>query len=586
MSIDNIFKCCKKNYLITGVSGIFLGAYGSYYGLSNFLGPIYEPPVEVPPSEPINDSPPVTDPISDPLVVPLGAPITLGTIVSNSTATIGAVALIGGLAVLSFGVSRLLMSHDTYQTIQLVRENNRLRQEGNLNTENIKRLRNDLRNINNNPKPPRREDFEKIEDNVNIDEKMKEFEKQQREIDEARKNLEKKYNEYLEVTKKDKFSFFGSNKSALFLKGDNFEFEGEKDKIVEKPQELEKIDQASNQLLAKLEGNAKVFVETPLFKVYVENIPGLEEGLIIEGSQEVALQGVILEGIFSALGFKENVSIEAMLTESVQDIQTNMAMNLATTAYDDLNNFIYYGALQVVGTPIVNFDNPNEIVYRFSNMNIIKLPEDKITYLNAPKALTRFKFENTNFVSRLAMQFKIYIIPIFSSIVAKGIGRFNPLLAKWLYVVSNNKFSSSVIFKTVPKINSASFKNQFVKNLDSLETPKNSLGDWKSQTELTYFKEMVFQETGRDDLGYENIKDIPVIKERVEEIYKKLIDDFLQKRNAFVDFIKIYNRLYEYMFPNEYKQEIDNFKKDLKKNVEALELHERTLKTKGFFVNN
>ncbi len=585
MSIDNIFKCCKKNYIITGVSGIMLGAYGSYYGLSNFLGPVYTAPIEVPPapSDPINNTEPIGEPEN--ITVPISDPVSYSAIVANA-ATMGTVALIGGLAVIGFGVSRIIMRRDNYETLRVLSENVRLRREGNLNTETITRLRDDLRNIRENPKPPRREDFEKIEDNVNIDEKLDQFEKQKREIDEARNNLEKKYNEYIEITKKDKFSFFGSNKSVLFIKGDNFELEGGEIKIEEKPQELKKIDQASNQLLAKLEGNAKSFVETPLFQIYKENIPGLKEGLIIEGSQEVALQGVILEGIFSALGFKENVSIEAMLTESVQDIQTNMALNLATTAYDDLNNFIYYGALQVVGTPIVNFSDPNEIVYRFSNMNIIKLPEDKITYLNAPKALTRFKFENNNFVSRLAMQFKIYIIPIFSSIVAKGIGRFNPVLAKWLYVVSNNKFSSSVIFKTVPKINSASFKNQFVKNLDSLETAKNSLGDWKTEIELTKFREMVFQETGRDDLGYENIKDIAVIKERVEEIYKKLIDDFLQKRNAFVDFIKIYNRLYEYMFPNEYKQEIDNFIKDLENNVNALELHERTLKTKSFFVNN
>lgn len=538
MSIDNIFKCCKKNYIITGITGIILGGYGSYYGLSNFLGPIN---VETTPADPVPVSPPISPPISQPVTVPLKSPVTFKDLFFNS-ATLGTVGLIGGLAVLTYGTSRLIMSRQSYDMLTGLRQ--AVLEKRGLN-------QNEINKIENAPQPTK-EDFKKLGSNQSNVEKLI------RENEELKGDLNK-YKDILENAKKkfnlSGFDFFGGVKTVTFVKpvitSDIFEVD-EKEEVMDlKPRQ--DIILSTNELLAKAEGNAKVFVETKLFTAYEENIKDLGEGRVLEDTNEVAIDEKAIIDLFSVLKLNRDVTIQQLLTENVEISQRNIALDLSTTSYNDLNTFIYYGAKTLVGTPYISI-GPESITYNISAMQMVDLPKNKIGYLNAPKAsvLLKISGQGANFVTRLTYQFMYYIIPIFSRITAAGIGRFDSELARLLYTAANNKFTVDVKIVKVPQKGEKEFFNQFLdftilKSIYNLE-----------QSQLLDDKNLMIENLSKEgiivnEITYNKLIKVQRFKDEFDHVYKVMMD-MLNKRDSYIDLIKIYDRIYKLFHEEDYNK--------------------------------
>lgn len=578
MSIDNIFKCCKKNNILTGFTGLVLGAYGSYYVMGNYFGAPMNPDIKEPPA-PAPDQP---NNIQPPIEVPLGQPVTYRDLFYKNK---GLVVLGGGLAILSIGSYIVYTSANIFSTknqIDYLRDQinlksgdiNQLQEQINLKSGNIQQLQEKLDIMQSNEQfqrgqleQARREnELLKIQKDLteqDIKDARDDMNKMQEKLDELTKyrdNFEKELDKMLGTVNIDDYDIKGpitfDIKTGILSKAKVFELaeSEEKEELLERPQ-----IEVSNEILLKFQGEDEVFVKNEIFEAYKKNIPELAKERITENTKQVYIDKQAVIDMFSRFIMGGSMSIKAMLTQSVQVTQENLAIRFLRNSYQDLNNFIYYGAMELIGAPEIKI-SPEKILYDVAQMQAVYIKMGKITYLNAHERVAILDFKGTNFVNRLKRQFQEYIIPIFARFVKVGIDRYDEELSKWLYIAANNKFDpTSVKIKIVPEFGGKQFYTQFGDNLTVL----NKYDPVKFDEDEKVF----YGRLEEEKINISRVSGFMTSSDRFVKRFKHVYDEMMKmvnQRDAYIDFIKIYEKIYSVVHREQYDKFKENYEKENK----------------------
>lgn len=571
MSIDNIFKCCKKNNILTGFTGLVLGAYGSYYVMGNYFGAPMNPDIKEPPA-PAPDQP---NNIQPPIEVPLGQPVTYRDLFYKNK---GLVVLGGGLAILSIGSYIVYTSANIFSTknqIDYLRDQinlksgdiNQLQEQINLKSGNIQQLQEKLDIMQSNEQfqrgqleQARREKDLTEQDIKDARDDMNKMQEKLDELTKYRDNFEKELDKMLGTVNIDDYDIKGpitfDIKTGILSKAKVFELaeSEEKEELLERPQ-----IEVSNEILLKFQGEDEVFVKNEIFEAYKKNIPELAKERITENTKQVYIDKQAVIDMFSRFIMGGSMSIKAMLTQSVQVTQENLAIRFLRNSYQDLNNFIYYGAMELIGAPEIKI-SPEKILYDVAQMQAVYIKMGKITYLNAHERVAILDFKGTNFVNRLKRQFQEYIIPIFARFVKVGIDRYDEELSKWLYIAANNKFDpTSVKIKIVPEFGGKQFYTQFGDNLTVL----NKYDPVKFDEDEKVF----YGRLEEEKINISRVSGFMTSSDRFVKRFKHVYDEMMKmvnQRDAYIDFIKIYEKIYSVVHREQYDKFKENYEKENK----------------------
>jgi hypothetical protein len=616
MSINNIFKCCKKNRFFLFTAGVTLGFSTSAGFMDKFLNkPILAAPVENPTNAP-DIEPQITETVQTQVTEIVGPHKTYLSLFLTSTVIV----VSGGLAYLTYGGGIIAISQTAYNMLNFLMTRMNRRPEifrnirGNRMQERILRdnmpnmkLMKDIKDVKkvviandedmkkiidkkvNESKQEYEDRIKKITDD-NRDNVMKlneEFAQRIKVISEKTKNLIDSMNQQM-FFNIDKFQnnliprlenledrFFNPSKTKTVYYNDS---EGLNETSMEDEESLVELDiapervenllienqQQDQVLFNQIANESIVYVQNRFYDIYTQNIAQLGEGRTFENNTVlVAADARALDDLYNRYNISREASIQQLLPANLElnPGQNNISETFYNKSYEDFKLFLNYGRMIIMGE--IELRDNNGSIEEVNKMIKFANPEKlKITYENLPEMVYTLTFQKGNFAHRLYQQFKFYIIPIFNRLRYLGVSRFDPVLSKLLKIVAQNKFPKHIKIVNIPILSNITAQTL------------NTNIDFNKSHGRNYFS-FQFENSAYFVLGSESIDEIADFSEKYDDMninvnyqgrtllslerYEKkaketlkILIDMMNKRDSYVDIIMIIEKIYETYFPKEH----------------------------------